>query len=568
MYDRYGYEKVIMVDKNDKIITENISSDDDIIVNNPLIEGWRNIPFKNNYNLYDYQIDTIKWMKEREKNKSFNGIKGGILCLEMGLGKTLISVGHVLTSPKEEWPCLVVVSKTLLNEWKIACIEKFFPIGSVKVLYLHKDFMCDEKNDKIKIKDINRDYIKTRDFVITTYEVCSSVCKANGFYEQILTRGAENTLMKDKIVCINSRTRLQADIPKATGLQVIYGIPWSRVICDESQRFVDPKTFTYKCMMTLYGDNKWCLTGTPIRNKVVDLWSQIRFLGYSLIDTVKDWKWKWYDSMTSHKIYNHIYNLTYKDVNIKMPDKKANDIRVDMDCKQKQFYDGIYYKTVEAFKLFKNGKNSFASVLAMFVRLRQVCISPYLLVEDEKREDVGIGIKINTVLEIIKNIPKNEKYILFSSFSSGLDVIMEEIKNKIPDSTFVKIDKSVIGKNRFEVLNNFRNKNGPQGLFITYKVGSEGLNLTEANHCICMEPWWNTSVNNQAIARAWRIGQEKSVNIYNIIANSSIEDRVLEVCRKKIDITNDILDCSRKKKIHEDENEGLNAEMIEKILLG
>ena len=181
------------------------------------------ISLKNGCQLFPHQQEVIAWMKHRETlKKNAYGIKGGIVSLCMGLGKTLIALAYSFQN-RASFPTLVITSKTVMHEWKTEGVEKFFQTDDVKVLYLHRDFLGK------KIEKINRDEIMKYDMVITTYDVCMFSCRKGKYYLQCLEIGEEKTLMHNKIAAIHIRKRRDADLPALKGTDVIYGTPWERI---------------------------------------------------------------------------------------------------------------------------------------------------------------------------------------------------------------------------------------------------------------------------------------------------------------------------------------------------
>ncbi len=429
----------------------------------------------------------------------------------------------------------------------------------------------------------------TYDIVITTYDVCLFACKKGSYFLQCFEMGEEQSLMKNKIVAIHTRKRKDANLPNLKGTAVIYGTPWERVICDESQKLANPKTMTYKCIMAVYGKYKWCLTGTPIRNYETDIWAQLRFCGYKGVERSHDWNRNGQGliAFKDHNLISAIFTMSYDDAQMSLPKKTENNLTVKLEGQHKEIYEGILTETREMYKKMMNDLCSFTYVLAMFTRLRQCAIAPYLITPDAKRNSKeknncskwcldkfgGAGIKSSKILkivEIIKSVTLNDnpncnsnpkslqllakekayscfgsdyiksynpeishptKIIVFSMFTSCLDLLSEAIKEDYPNFKFVQVDGDT--KNRSELFDQFKNDINTQGLFLTYKVGSEGLNLTEATHCICIEPWWTNAVHNQAKARLWRTGQTKQVYVHNVIIKGSIEEKIVEICKGK-----------------------------------
>lgn len=537
---------------------------------------------KNGYELFPHQKQVMEWMKQREETngRTLAHFRGGIISLSMGLGKTLTGLAYSFQN-KASFPTLIVASKTVMHEWKSEGVEKFFMtegVDAVKVLYLHRDFLG--KN----IDKINRDTVMKYDIVITTYDVCMFSCRKGKYYLQCLEFGKDESLMKDKIVAIHNRKRCDSNIPKLTGTDVIYGTPWERVICDESQKYANPSTLTFKCMMTIYGKYKWCLTGTPIRNYDTDIWAQLRFCGYVGVEKAHEWRKSGNELFKDHNLLSAIFTMSYSDANMELPTKTENTIIVPLTGQHKEIYECILQQTRVKYADMMNKLCSFSCVLAMFTRLRQCAIAPYLITPESKRKsEQTFGVtdsncsqsyldkfgetgtkssKMTTIIKLLKQhtIELDTKIIVFSMFTSCLDLLSDAVKEDYPSFKFVQVDGET--KNRANLFDQFKTDKNTQGLFLTYKVGSEGLNLTEATHCICVEPWWTSAVHIQAKARLWRNGQTKPVYVHNLIIDGSIEEKILEICKEKEEMASSFLNgTERKLKIR-----GLDKYTIGKLL--
>ena len=554
------------------------------------------VTLKGGYQLLPHQKEVIEWMKHREElpRKTTRGVRGGIVSLCMGLGKTLTALAYSFQN-KASFPTLVVTSKTVMHEWKTEGIEKFFDTDTVNVLYLHRDFIGKS------IDKVDREQVMKYDMVITTYDVCMSSCRRGKFFLQCLEYGEK--LMKDRVVAINIRKRRDANLPNLRGTDVIYGTPWERVICDESQRYANPATMTYKCIMAVYGRYRWCLTGTPIRNYETDIWAQLRFCGYNGISGPSMWKKSGLEMFKEHNLISTIFMMSYEDAKIELPEKIENTIVVELCGQHKDIYEDMLVRTRELYRKMMNDLCSFSCVLAMFTRLRQCAIAPYLITPQAKRatkdevysdwcldKNGGAGIessKIAKIVEIIREVTATTrvkegkvkrlsdlamksvyanydladvkkmlarvdihtvtppKVIVFSMFTSCLDLLNDAVIKGYPEFKFVQVDGDTT--DRFQLLDQFRRDSETQGLFLTYKVGSEGLNLTEATHCICIEPWWTNAVHNQAKARLWRTGQTKPVFIHNVVIKDSIEENIIKVCEGKDDMASSYLEGTERK---------------------
>lgn len=563
----------------------------------------RGVPFLSSFkSILPHQVKVLLWMREMEKNPRLH-ITGGIVSLEMGLGKTLSALVHTLSTRKGEYPTLVVCSKTVMNVWYDE-IDKFFG-KNIKVLYCHEYFLG--KN----IRNLTREIIKEYDLIITTYDICKSICRKTGINRDCFEIG-EDGIHKDKILKIsccdletlNSRNLL------LHGPSVIYTIPFERIIFDESQVFANSTTTVYKAMMGLYGKYRWCLTGTPIRNFQTDVWSQFRVLGYDREGARTKSEWlKNTDLWNKERMYERVFRMGYEEAGVQLPPliRVPNTTLIDTDLqnkillskKEREIYDFVLGTARKVFDKMLNRMCSFACVLALFTRLRQCAIAPYLMtdkskrkkrvknqVEDEVEEMMteikssplsqicfdkhGIGgtksTKIQETLKILKNIKKDEKTLVFSTFTSCLDLLQDAVQENEEMEHFkvLQLDGDIVGGERAQVLSQFRNDKTINALFLTYKVGSEGLNLTCANNCVCMEPWWNYAVTDQAEKRAHRTGQTKVVTSYRIYISQTIEERVIDICEDKRKMAETFLDLASTKGLSK--NCGLTKEILSSIL--
>lgn len=523
---------------------------------------------KGPWTLQAHQILALRWMKARMANNNY-GLRGGIISLAMGLGKTLTALVHILSNKESTFPSLVIASKTIMLEWKKNGVEKFFG-ENIKVLYLHKD------NIGKNTDNLTRAEILEYDIVVTTYDVVLSAARKTKYHEEGYVIGDDHSLMKGKLVTVGLRTLAQADRPKEVGLGVIYCTPWEHVVCDESQTFANPDTATYKAIMGIYGRYKWCLTGTPIRNYQLDIWSQLRFCGYDGAVRSIDWKRRGLSYMSMHKLREAIFTMSYSDAKITLPIKSEHTIYISLDNRERDVYAFMLKKTKESYDKMMKKMCSFASVLALFTRLRQCAIDPYLITSCSKREKLSsskskadkealalinsmpdgslskwchnkkkegiVSSKIRKTVEILSKIPKSEKALVFSMFTSCLDLLGDTLKEVMPDYSFIQIDGDTVGQERETLLDQFRADPSVRALFLTYKVGGQGLNLTEATHCIPIEPWWTNAVYRQAITRCWRFGQTKEVHVHNIITKDTIEEKVIDIAKQKDAMASEYLD--------------------------
>ncbi len=548
------------------------------ILSELLYEMYRRRPMllKEPYTWYDYQLDVIAWMAKREALPLHHtsGIAGGMIRLEMGLGKSLISLTHILSLPKGDFPTLIVAPKAVMAEWKTDVIEKFLPDNRYRVLFFHKDYISPAEFD-----GMTREFIHSMDIVITTYDTCVTACRKGSYIKE-----CEVLLDNGRVGEVQCRRLDQADLPTRTGGEVLYGTPWHRIICDESHQISNPSTVTFKSIMALAGRFKWCLTGTPIRNYNTDLFAQLRFMGYNRIATGRQWAKRGEGLFFSHSLNESIYSLNYSQVNIQMPPLHHHVVSMTFESNGEQkVYNLIHTRAKEALKAFVTGGGSFDCVLVWFLRLRQAAIASYLLCDESKRDDAHAKIdvlpvghdlwtfihtkegpsgitstKIQQVIKLLdETIPSDAKVLIFSMFVSCLDLLQESLMVHRPDISLSMIDGSVVGDERARIRSDFKTKSDPRVLLMTFKVGSQGLNLTEATHVIFLEPWWTPSVHAQAWTRAWRIGQTKPVHVYHLFMKGSVESKIYDICAKKRTMSQNLL--GKEEDVSVDEVYGLGA---------
>lgn len=553
--------------QNEREPGEFIEEDEDIL---PIF-----IP-KTSYSPMSHQHIALEWMKRRELD---NDISGGILALSPGLGKTFTSLYHSFINNKNDnFPTLIICPRTTVYTWSEE-IKKFFG-NSLSVLIFRKD--------NPKFKDITIDNIKLYNVVITNYEFLRGISTKLNIYDRVA--------MTD----INGN-KFGANIPKRPilrakkGEELLYSICWSRIIADESHAFCNYKTSLWQSVMGLCGSFRWCLSGTCIKNSGVDLYSQMKFLGfYEPEFNVKDFHNK--------NLSEYLLHIDYPKANIKLPDCNHKRIACEITDKQAEVYNMFLNHTKEEFKNFTIGTSSFASVFVLFLRLRQISIAPYTVCPESSEEFKKGKLKINIndyeksqreldrmtgglstwirdkegssglqsskivkATEIIKSIKKGEKIIVFSMFKRVLDLMVEKMNcTEGLNKSYIFVDGNVTGNLRDKAIDSFKNEN-VDVLFVSYKIGSESLNISQANHIVLMESWYNNSVTNQAVARALRMGQTKNVNVYELYTPTtttiaSIEQSIYDLCQIKQQIVDDYLNKGKSDGVK------MNAATLGKIL--
>ena len=480
-------KKQINVAKNEKF-TELIDS-----IGNSEISNDIEIDKEFEEKLRDYQKVGYRWLKTLEKYKF-----GGILADDMGLGKTLqiIALLSRELKLKNKATSIVVCPSTLVLNWK-AEVEKW--CNSIKVLIINGT--ADERNKKL---NNYRDY----DLIITSYD--------------LLKRDVENYEDKD----------------------------FKYIIADEAQYIKNSLTQNATSLKALKGEVKFALTGTPIENSIAELWSIFDFIMPGYLYNYNKFKKKFEEPILKYEdkealnrlkklISPFVLRRVKKDVLTELPEKNITVMKNEMEKEQEKIYLSYLAQTRKevAEELSDNSfEKSKFRILMLLTRLRQICCHPSLFI---KNYDGGSG-KLKQCLDLIVDaIESNHKILLFSSYTSMFEIIEKEL-NKLGIKYFKLVGNTPVSK-RIEMVDEFNNSELVKVFLISLKAGGTGLNLTSADVVIHYDPWWNVSSENQATDRAYRIGQKNSVQVYKLITNNSIEEKINKIQERKEKLSKDVL---------------------------
>lgn len=446
------------------------------------------VPKKINANLREYQVEGYNWLRFLQKYE-FNGI----LADDMGLGKTL-QVITLISAFKKDLNIVIAPSSLLIN-WQKE-IEKFNP--ELKVLLVNGN-----KKEREKTSDSFTGY----HLIITSYDILKREIAMFDKYE------------------------------------------YNYVILDEAQHIKNSKTQSSKAVKILTAQHKLALTGTPMENSISELWSIFDFLmpGYLLNRTQFIKKFEKPIIKENDKIkLNELKQMTApfilrrlkKDVLKDLPDKVEQIIHVELAEKQRKIYDMTLLKLQEKIsnKDEKEINSSKIEILSYLTKLRQICCNPRLVMPTYP----NVSAKLAAVEELIMELKENsQKTIIFSQFVSNFEYIKKRF-NKLGVS-YVELTGKTDKNIRHSLVEEF-NKDKTDVFLISLKAGGTGLNIVGANTVIHFDPWWNSSAENQATDRAHRIGQKNTVNVYKIIAQNTIESKILEIQKDKSKLADAILE--------------------------
>lgn len=443
--------------------------------------------------LREYQLEGVKWLYTIDKTGF-----GGILADEMGLGKSIQTIYYIkkLLKENKDYKFLIVAPTSLAYNWQNE-FEKFAP----KLNYITITGTKTKRHDTIT--NLNKENI-----LITTYGL----------------------LKEDK--------------------ELYQKIHFKTMIIDEGQNIKNITTEVTKTVKSINATTKIALTGTPIENSILELWSIFDFIMPGFFTNIESFKKKYkikeFDTETNNKIKQlrklispFILRRTKKEVIKDLPEKLENNIYIDLTKEQKKIYLAELKKvTKEMDDIIREEGISKARflILKLLTKLRQICIDPRLVLENYTGSSGKMEEFVRVVLEKVKN---NHKILVFTSFKSALELARSETSNQ--GLTSYTIDGSVSSKKRIELVNKF-NQDQTDIFFIMLKAGGTGLNLTSADVVIHLDLWWNPQAENQATDRAHRIGQKNVVDVIKFITRGTIEEKIIDLQEKKKILSDKLID--------------------------
>ena len=432
------------------------------------------IPKDLNATLRDYQVSGFEFFKTLSDYQF-----GGILADEMGLGKTIQTIAFLLSNKDKK--SIVITPTALIYNWKNE-LEKFAP--TLKVGLLHA-----AKSEREKILDNIDNY----DVILTTY------------------------------------TTYKNDIDKYKNINFDY------CIIDEAQNIKNPDAIITKAIKNVNAKVKFALTGTPIENNLMELWSIFDFIMPGYLYNKSKFKSIFVNNDKNiielkNLIKPFILRRTKKEVITELPDKIEQKIIIDLEKEHKRAYKG--YVNLITRKIKENNQDNI-TVFSYLTKLRQLCLSPELMVKNYQGKNSKLDVLINII-----NDSSDEKILVFSQFTKVLEVIGKRLNEE--NISYSYLDGKTSAKDRVKLVEEF-NTNNNKVFLISLKAGGTGLNLTSANIVVHFDPWWNPAVEDQASDRAHRIGQKNVVNVIKLIAKDTAEERVINLQETKKELIEDVI---------------------------
>lgn len=441
--------------------------------------------------LKPYQVHGVKWLTLLAKT----GLNG-ILADDMGLGKTIQVIAY-LEGQKRKRPSIVVCPASLMFNWE-AEFEKFDSPLKHMCIYGVKD-----KRRKL-IENINE-----YDVVITTYDYLRSDVK---LYENV---------------------------------------EFESMIIDEAQYIKNPATKAAKAVKQIKAEHRFALSGTPIENRLSELWSIFDYLMPGYLYSYNYFRGNYETPITIDqdvKAINKLKTLvqpfilrrTKQEVLDDLPDKLEKTLSFSFNEAEEQVYLAkLAQGSQQVSEILGDSNPDKLEILKILGELRQICCDPRLIYENFDKPST----KMDGCIEVVDSIiNRQEKVLIFSSFTSILDLIETELRYK--NIKYYKLTGRTSKEERRRLVAAFQKDR--TGVFLmSLKAAGVGLNLTAAQNVIHFDPWWNVSAENQATDRTHRIGQTKDVQVFKLIMKDSIEEKILKMQENKKELSDMFIEGSK-----------------------
>ncbi len=448
--------------------------------------------------LRPYQLEGLAWLQYLRAQ----GL-GGILADDMGLGKTAQALAHVLAEKEAgrlTRPALVVLPTSLLFNWQ-AEAARMAP--SLRVLALHG---ASRGQRHLQIAD--------HDLVLTTYPL----------------------LWRD--------------------VEALAAQPFHLLILDEAQMVKNAGSRSARALRKLQAPHLLCLTGTPLENHLGELWAQFDFLMPGFLGDVRSFNARWRKpieengetlraQLLAQRVRPFILRRRKQDVATELPPRTEVIQRVQLQGKQRELYEAVRTtadKQVRRALERQSFDGAQITILDALLKLRQVCCDPRLVKGTTKNAQTMERAKLELLADMLPAlVAEGRRVLVFSQFTEMLGLAAELLDTlALP---YLTLTGQTPPRQRGAVVRQFQAQDDTSApiLLVSLKAGGLGLNLTAADTVIHLDPWWNPAVEEQATARAHRIGQDQPVFVYKLVVEGSIEERMLELQARKAALAQGVL---------------------------
>lgn len=470
-----------------------------------LQKGWESghftPPKSFNATLRPYQLEGFNWLTNLWQAKI-----GGILADDMGLGKTIQTLAmleHARVSGDlggASGPALVIAPTSVLTVWAREA-RQFAPELNLLVL---------NQTSKKRGTSVAEELATTKaDVIVTSYAIA----------------------------------RLDADAYQA--------VTWRALILDEAQMVKNHTSQTFQAIKKLGAPFGLAISGTPLENSVMDVWSLFNLVAPGLFPTPEDFIRRYRKPIESGEghvstdalaaLHRRIAPLMLRrrkqEVAPDLPEKQTQLVEVEMSPQHERVYKRhLRREQQRVMGLLKDPDANRVEILAALTRLRRLALDPALI--DDEFAGRSVSRKVETVVQQLADIAgEGHRALVFSQFTDFLQIVREAAADAGVSTVY--LDGST--RNRQSVIDEFKNGE-TDAFFISLKAGGTGLTLTEADYVIVLDPWWNPAAEDQAIDRAHRIGQQRNVMVYRYVSADTIEGKVVELQEKKRKLFADVVD--------------------------
>ncbi len=424
---------------------------------------------------------------------------GGLLCDDMGLGKTvqLLAFAEGLRAARKlsvKAPMLVVAPRSVVGNWHFEAGHFTPKLKSIVHLGSSRARSVEE--------------LLKAPLILTSYQ----------------------TLLRD--------------------IEILSAIPWTSVIFDEAQAIKNPDTKLRRAVQTLKAHSRFCVSGTPIENHLGEIWSQADLVMPGLLGSKSSFRIVFRSAIEKYgntealdllrkRLRPFLLRRSKAQVDVELPEKTEIVERISFDTAQRDLYESlriILDKEVRDALKERGVQASSLIILDALLRLRQCCCDPRLL-KTAQSERVKSSAKLEKLMSMLDElVDAGRSVLVFSQFTSMLEIIEAECEKA--DIGYLKLTGAT--RDRESIIRRFQDGEAPVFL-ISLKAGGVGLNLTRADTVIHYDPWWNPAVERQATDRAHRIGQDKKVMVYKLVARDTLEERISVMQSQKQELTDSAL---------------------------
>jgi len=449
--------------------------------------------------LRPYQQRGLGWLAQMRKL----GL-GACLADDMGLGKSIQQLALLLYEREQlgvTGPALLVSPTSVVGNWRHE-IKRFAP--SLRV-------MVHQGPTRLSGEGFTEG-LKAVDVVLTSYA--------------ILTRDVE----------------------------LLKSVQWASVTLDEAQNIKNPATKAAQAARSLQADHRLAMTGTPIENRLSELWSILHFLNPGYLGSREAFRTRFgvpierYNSESAAQILRKlttpfILRRVKTDPNVinDLPEKFENKVYCALTAEQATLYEAIVREEMEAVETAESAMQRRGNVLRMLTRLKQICNHPAHFLKEQEPSMTGRSGKLMRLLEMVDEVTSNsEAALIFTQYAEMGHLLQTYLTEQFSENVLFLHGETPSHK-RDALIQQFQSSDGPLLFILSLKAGGTGLNLTRANHVFHFDRWYNPAVENQATDRAFRIGQSKNVQVHKLICLGTLEEKIDELIERKRDLADRIV---------------------------